>query len=141
MNGPLVGDASIAVKWVLAESDSELAQQIVDHSLIAPDLLLMECGNAIWLHVQLGEIEPAEVPRVRTILRAMPVEIVASEGLVERALELALALQHPIYDCLCLALALDRGARVVSAARRFLAAARRRSDLLGAVVLLSGPTH
>jgi predicted nucleic acid-binding protein len=124
VNGPLVVDASVAVKWVLAEADSELAQQIVHASLLAPDFLLIECGNAIWRHVQLGEVNPAEVPRAWAVLRAMPVEIVASDVLVERALDLAVPLKHPIYDCLYLALALDRGARVVSTDRRFLAASR-----------------
>jgi predicted nucleic acid-binding protein len=71
----------------------------------------------------------------------MPVEIVASEELVERALDLAVALKHPICDCLYLALALDRGARVVSADRRFLTASRKRADLVGAVALLSELAH
>jgi predicted nucleic acid-binding protein len=141
VNGPLVVDASVALKWVLAESDSDLAQQIVHSSLLAPDLLLIECGNAIWRHVALGEVSPADVPQLWAVLGAMPVEIVASPGLVERALDLAVALNHPIYDCLYLALALERGARVVSADRRFLAASRRRRDLAGAIVLLSELAH
>jgi predicted nucleic acid-binding protein len=137
VNGSLVVDASIAMKWVLAESNSDLAQQIVPYSLIAPDLLLIECGNAIWKHVELGEVDPAQVPEIWAILRAMPVQLVASDELVERALDMAMALQHPIYDCLYLALALDRGVRVVTADRRFRTASYRRSDLVGAVVLLS----
>jgi predicted nucleic acid-binding protein len=141
VNGPLVVDASVAVKWVLAESDSDLAQQIVHSSLLAPDLLLIECGNAIWRHVALGEVSPADVPELCAVLSVMPVEIVASSELVERALDLAVALNHPIYDCLYLALALERGARVVSADRRFLAASRRRRHLVGAVVLLSELAH
>jgi predicted nucleic acid-binding protein len=141
VNGPLVVDASVALKWVLAEPDSELAQQIVRSSLLAPDLLLLECGNAIWRHVRTGEVDPAEVPELWALLRAMPVEIVVSGDLVERALGLAVALNHPIYDCLYLALALGRGARVVSTDRRFLAASRRRRDLVGAVVLLSELAH
>jgi predicted nucleic acid-binding protein len=141
VNGPLVVDASVAVKWVLAEADSELAQQVVRSPLLAPDLLLIECGSAIWRHVRLGEVDRAELPRAWAVLRAMPVEIVASDELVERALDLAVALDHQIYDCLYLALALDRGARVVSADRRFLAASRKRADLVGAVVPLSEPAY
>jgi predicted nucleic acid-binding protein len=141
VNGSLVVDASVAVKWVLAESDSDLARQVVHFSLLAPDLLLIECGNAIWRHVQLGEVDAAEVPQLWTVLRSMPVELVVSRKLVESALDLAVALNHPIYDCLYLALALDRGARVVSTDRRFLAASRRRRDLVGAVVLLSEFAH
>ncbi len=141
MNGPLVVDASVAVKWVLAEAESDLAQQIVHGSLLAPDLLLIECGNAIWRHVRLGEVDRTEVPQLWAVLRAMPVEIVAGRALVERALDLAVMLNHPVYDCLYLALALDRGARVVTTDRRFLAASRRRHDLVGAVVLLSDLAH
>jgi predicted nucleic acid-binding protein len=141
VTGPLVVDASVAVKWVLAESDSELAQQIVHSPLLAPDLLLIECGNAIWRHVQLGEVDLAELPGAWAVLRAMPVEIIRSDELVERALDLAVALKHPIYDCLYLALALDRGARVVSADRRFLTASRKRADLVGVVVALSELAH
>jgi predicted nucleic acid-binding protein len=137
VNRPLVVDASIAIKWVLAESDSDLAHQIVSWSLIAPDLLLIQCANTIWRHVELGEVAPCQVSEIWAVLRAMPVEIVASNELVERALDLAVTLKHPVYDCLYLALALDRGARVVSADRRFRTASRRRSDLVGAVVLLS----
>jgi predicted nucleic acid-binding protein len=71
----------------------------------------------------------------------MPVQIVASGDLVERALDLAVVLEHPIYDCLYLALALDRRARVISADRRFIIASRRRSDLDGAVILLPDLAH
>jgi predicted nucleic acid-binding protein len=50
----LVVDASVAVKWVVPEADSERAELLLDHGLIAPDLLLpnaptssgRRCGEA-----------------------------------------------------------------------------------------------
>jgi predicted nucleic acid-binding protein len=44
---------------------------------------------------------------------------------------------HPVYDCLYLALALQRGTHVVTADRRFAAVATR-PELAGRVRLLSG---
>lgn len=64
-----------------------------------------------------------------------------SVELVERAFDLALDLRHPIYDCLYLALALDRGVRMVTADQGFVRAIRARTDLADRVVLLSELTH
>ncbi len=45
----LVIDASVALKWVIDEDDSEAAQELVsDHALAAPELLLIECANVLW---------------------------------------------------------------------------------------------
>jgi len=54
----------------------------------------------------------------------------------ERALALAQMLDHSVYDCLYLALAIDKGCPVLTADRHFAAAARRAE--LGGYVLLLG---
>lgn len=54
------------------------------------------------------------------------------------ALDLATRLDHPVYDCLYLALALDRGAALATADRRF-AAAITRAGALPAPRLLTPP--
>jgi predicted nucleic acid-binding protein len=50
-------------------------------------------------------------------------------------------LQHSVYDCVYLAMALASGAQVVSADRRFVSAVRRRPDLAGSIVLLGETAH
>lgn len=51
----------------------------------------------------------------------MPVEVVETGlRLQTQALRLGGVLDHPIYDCLYLALALDRGAALATADRRFI---------------------
>ena len=45
----LVIDASVAIKLVLNESDSDLAHNLIGaRPLAAPEFLLLECGNALW---------------------------------------------------------------------------------------------
>ena len=42
-----VVDASVAVKWVVPETGSDLARSLSNASLEAPDLLLVECANIL----------------------------------------------------------------------------------------------
>ena len=44
----LVVDASVAIKWVVPEAGSERAITLLDHGLVAPDLLFSECANILW---------------------------------------------------------------------------------------------
>ena len=47
----LVVDASVALKWVLPEADSHLAQALAesDEELLLPDFWLNEATNICWL--------------------------------------------------------------------------------------------
>jgi predicted nucleic acid-binding protein len=58
-----------------------------------------------------------------TLFQTAPMVLVEHDDALERrALELAIALDHPVYDCLYLALAERMGVGMVSADRRFLRA-------------------
>jgi predicted nucleic acid-binding protein len=133
-----VVDASVAIKWVLAEAGSDAARRLIlaeSGMLSAPALILAECGNTHWHKVRRGELgAPDARARFeslgRTPLRLLPdEELVPDEELASRAFGLALEIDHPIYDCLCLAAALEAGQAVVTADRRFArAVAAHRSD-------------
>ena len=72
---PLVVDASIAVKWVLPEPDSERARALILRGdLTAPDLLRLEVANALWKQARRGAITPERarsrsMEGLRTLLR------------------------------------------------------------------------
>jgi len=103
----LVVDASVATKWFFPESGHRAARALAldENVLIAPDLIVPEACNTAWKKVARGE---ASVDQARELATALPKvfrELVSCAALVPRALDLALELRHPAYDCFYLALA------------------------------------
>ncbi|MDE0173225.1 MAG: type II toxin-antitoxin system VapC family toxin [Defluviicoccus sp.] len=120
-----VVDASVAVKWLVAEVDADVAEELATsgHDLHAPRLMASEVANALWRKARTGEIERRAAGILLADVQDMPVRWGADEILSANAARLALALDHPIYDCVYLALAHRIGATVVTADRRFVTAA------------------
>ena len=122
----IVVDASVAVKWVLPEPDSDLAVRVREAgALIAPSLVIVEIGNALWKSVLRGEIDKLDAYAALPTATAHFERIVSLDQLAVRALELAVGLRHPIYDCLYLALAERERASLVSADTKLPSAAKR----------------
>lgn len=118
-----VVDASVAVKWVVAEDGSNEAARLLDgRSLLAPELILPECANILWKKATRGEITEGEAAIAADLLARLEVELIGHRALMPAALGLALELGHPAYDCAYLALALDRGVPMVTADGRFVRA-------------------
>ena len=44
----IVVDASIALKWVLEETGSDAAEELLEKDFAAPSLWLLDAGNALW---------------------------------------------------------------------------------------------
>ena len=114
----LLVDASVAIKWIAREPDSERANALLLHDLAAPDFLLIELTNILWKKVRKGELVEAQalagLATVQDTLEFLPVR-----GLERRALEIGLMLQHATYDCFYLALGELVGMRVLTADLRF----------------------
>jgi predicted nucleic acid-binding protein len=124
----LVVDASVALKWVLDEVHSDAAARLLalpGARFAVPAVFWAETGNALWKAAARGVLSDAEAQATFDDLRRAPVEVFDTPLLHARALELALALKHPVYDCLYLTLAIAEGTRVVTADGRLLDIARR----------------
>jgi predicted nucleic acid-binding protein len=119
----IVVDASVALKWVVSETGSDSADALLDQDLIAPVLWLVEAANALWRRARIGDITVEQAIMRLSDLRKAPVTSLAMEPHLDRALNLATEIGHPIYDCLYLALALRHDTHVVTADRRFASAA------------------
>ena len=132
----IVVDASVALKWVLHEEGSEIADRLLDEELMAPSLWLVEAGNALWRRATRGELTAQEAQERLSELFNAPVATVPLEADVVAATRLAGELGHPVYDCLYLALALREDTYVVTADRRFAAALSKHPKLSKAVCLL-----
>jgi predicted nucleic acid-binding protein len=122
----LVVDASVVAKWVLREDGSDRANALrSEGGMIAPSLLASEVGNAFWKAERRGDITRNEaVAAIRSVLGPFD-DLIPDEALHARALELAIDLRHPIYDCFYLALAEREAATLVTADARLLAAAKK----------------
>ncbi len=100
-----VVDASVAIKWVIDEPGTEQALLLRRHRLAAPDLLIPECANILWKKVRRKELSEAEAIFAARLLQRADVQLEPMRRLMESATRLAIALDHPAYDCTYLALA------------------------------------
>jgi predicted nucleic acid-binding protein len=117
----LVIDASIAVKWVVEENGTPQALRLRQRmKLIAPELLIAECANILWKKVQRGELSKDEALLAGRLLQAAEIELLPTRILLEPATRIAIELDHPAYDCVYLALAVERDCRFVTADQRLL---------------------
>lgn len=133
----IVVDASVALKWVIDEPDSDIADTLLDEDLSAPALWLLEAANALWKLVRRGDLTSDQARTRRLELQNAPVATSAIETDIAAAIDLAILLSHPVYDCLYLAAAVRENTYVVTVDRRFHAAAQQQPDLADRVRLLS----
>jgi predicted nucleic acid-binding protein len=121
-----VVDASVVVKLLVAEAGAAEASALYrDATLIAPDLLLPECANIIWKKQRRGELLTEEAHLAGEFLALTHIELHPATGLVAAATRLAVALDHPAYDCFYLALADREDCALVTADERLVRMAER----------------
>lgn len=136
----LVVDASVALKWVLDEPDSDLAQALAEseEELLLPDFWLNEATNVCWLQVRKRVWTPDEAREGLALLRALvPPTTTGDLGLHDIALDIGLAVRHSTYDTLYVAFAVAMGARgVVVADGPFAADMSRHPDPALAGILI-----
>ena len=124
----MIADASVVVKWFTVEALSEDARELLSatESLLAPDLLAIELANVMWGKVRSSEIgESAAARAIAAVIAGDEIQLRSSIPLVPRAFGLARALDHPVYDCVYLALAEELDQTLVTADQRFVIAAAR----------------
>ena len=119
----LVVDASVALKWLVPEEDSDAAGRLFvdDYEIHAPRLMVSEVANALWRKAVLQDfigLQEAEA-RLRSLSR-MAIIWNADEMLGAEAMRIAAAISHPVYDCVYLALARRIDATLVTADERFM---------------------
>ncbi|QFU10375.1 tRNA(fMet)-specific endonuclease VapC [Rhodobacteraceae bacterium THAF1] len=119
----IVVDASVALKWIIEEDGSAEAARLRSCNMAAPALLRIETANVLRTLAAKGAIDSASAADLFALLQDAPVTIVdADDALEARALELAVRLGHPVYDCVYLALAERTDRTLITADKRFLRA-------------------
>ena len=117
----LVVDASVAAKWLFLEGDSEKAWRLLesaqagDLQLLAPQILPAEIANAMWKRIRRGDLDRGLALTLFDAFGAMRFRFFPVPDLIVPALKLAIHHQHPVYDCLYLALAIATPCELVTA--------------------------
>jgi predicted nucleic acid-binding protein len=124
----MIVDTSVASHWFV---DTEFTAAAVPYrnrsDLSAPEFLTLETANVLYKRSRRGEIEPHRCADSIDLLRAIITDWVPDDTLVRMAVNIAVERLHPVYDCLYLALALERREVLVTADRRLAAMARELS--------------
>ena len=132
----VIVDASVAIKWVITEPYSDSAALLVGQDLAAPELWLAEVANALWVRQARGLLTVEEARLCLRELLAAPVEALPMADLVPVALDAAVALRHPAYDCCYLAAAKVHGCTLVTADGRLARRVARHPEFAPRVRLL-----
>jgi predicted nucleic acid-binding protein len=133
-------DASVALKWVLTEIDSDRALQLqadfhAGHTeLIVPHIFPAEVAHALVRAERKGVLLVGSGPRFLGKILAHPIPIVDCNHLILASCGIAARERVSVYDCLYLLLAEQEQCSLVTADERFF---RQLSGQYSSLVLLS----
>ena len=99
-------DASVVVRWLLDDDFSAAARRLAADPtrFIAPELLLSETANALW---KAHRVKLVPLADAMEFLARLPyrIEFPHTGNLMPEVFRIASVLNHPVYDCVYLALA------------------------------------
>lgn len=123
----IVLDASVAVKLLSEEPDSDLAAaRVASASLIvAPDIIMIEVAHALWKKDHTTPNAATDAQAAVAALAQMIDRLVPADALLPAALTLAHQLPHALYDCLYLAFGRADEVRVLTSDYKFATSVER----------------
>ncbi len=115
-------DANIAVGLFIDLGYSAKARTILANaqSILAPDLIIHETTNSLWKLVRVKQISRDFAYKTILDIPMLFSEIADGRKLARAALDYAIALDHPGYDCFYVALAEERQVTFLTADRKLL---------------------
>ena len=121
-------DASVAIKWLLPEADSQSALTVLDAAqagrivLVAPALICLEFGHVLGKELRRGRCDTPTAERLWSAFRSLPITLASDRLLHDRAFLLSVARRITIYDALYVAVAELEGIPLITADVGLLAA-------------------
>ena len=119
-DGPYVVDASVVAAAFFGDDHADACRALLGsgRTLHAPDLLHAGVANVIWKRRRLGEVNEQEAADLLADVLRLPLQIAPSAPLVESALQISLAADRTVYDCLYVALAVQENAVLLTGDQR-----------------------
>jgi len=120
-------DASAAVRLILGDpAAAAVAEQIREAAMVmAPELMLSEVANTLWKLQRADLLADLDPQQLLADARDLVDRVEPDRHLQAEALALACHHDHPVYDCLYLALARREAATLISLDRRLQQLAER----------------
>jgi predicted nucleic acid-binding protein len=128
----LTVDASVAAKWLIEEDRRDLARDVLREGfeLLAPDLLLVEVANALRNKVRNSLLDVEQAKNGLVILPRYFSQLIAPDGLLGAAFDIACSINHPVADCVYIACAMRIGAPLLTDDAKLF----QKTKMLGATV-------
>ena len=118
-------DASLVIKWLIAEDDGAPAEALADNwtehrvKRLAPDLLAFEVTNVLWQQCRRKRVSYERALAALEAFWAFPIHMYTSESLCREGLLIARQYELPsAYDAQYLALAIMAGCDLWTADRK-----------------------
>jgi predicted nucleic acid-binding protein len=123
----LVVDASLVAAAFFGEQFAAGARRLLASriELFAPEFIAVELANVVWKRHARKEIDADEALSLVADMDRLPLIKTPNAELIDPALRLALQAERSVYDCLYLALAVEKAAVMVTADRRLVNALAR----------------
>jgi predicted nucleic acid-binding protein len=125
-----VVDASVALKWLVVEADSDKARELRDgyrqgiHELLAPELFSAEVANVLLMNERKGRLPTGDgAIHLADLLTTLPRLRPARTRMLRRAYAIAEQISQTVYDCLYVALAESEACEMVTADEKLVVAA------------------
>jgi predicted nucleic acid-binding protein len=109
----VVIDASVAVKCIVPEPDSARAEVLL--GLLAPDPFFAGCANVLRTKARRREMTVEKAEIAAQTLEQRELAVVSTTGYLAVATSIAVELNYPAYDAVCLAVAEAPVLRLVTA--------------------------
>lgn len=115
----VVVDASIGVKWLLDETQSDIAERVLKEAsvLLVPDLFPIEVASVLTKRLRMDEIDGKILDAITLQLESLvetSLTVEPTVPLLRRMVAISRRLHHSLYDCAYLALAEERAMPLVT---------------------------
>jgi predicted nucleic acid-binding protein len=127
----VVIDSSVAIKWLITESYSPQAEQILQHyqsgdiEMLVPELIYAEVGNVIWKKHEFQGLGGEDARAVMLSFLHLPLNVVPTQQLLIDAFQLAITYRRTVYDSLYLALSQREQCEFITADEKLVHAVQR----------------
>ena len=120
----IVVDSSVVAKRLVSETDSDKARSLLlswargGLDLVAPEILAVEIANMLWKRAVRRLLPAEKIFDLYSDFQDLQIPLWPTEHLMAGALQLAVGQQHPVSDCVYVALASQTGSELVTADER-----------------------